>query len=95
MLHTLTMSPFRCDVPAIRRLIAVGDHVLLLEDGVIFALAGTKTLSILINSSAYIYALRVDLLARGLMSRVSSQVEIISYTDFVMLVLENPQQVSW
>ncbi|VFP78621.1 Protein TusB [Candidatus Erwinia haradaeae] len=95
MLHTLTMSPFRCDVLAIRRLIAVGDHVLLLEDGVIFALAGTKALSILINTSAYIHALRVDLLARGLMNQVSSQVEIISYTYFVMLTLENPQQICW
>ncbi|VFP87829.1 sulfurtransferase complex subunit TusB [Candidatus Erwinia haradaeae] len=95
MLHTLTTSPFRCDLSAIRRLIAVDDHVLLLEDGVIFALEGTKSLLMLINTSAYVYALKVDLLARGLISHISSQVKIISYTDFVTLTLQHPQQISW
>lgn len=95
MLHTLMTSPFRCDIPAILRLLAEGDDVLLLQDGVIAALDGSTTLVALLSVPINLYALREDLEARGLFAQISSKVVAVSYTDFVQLTVRNPQQMAW
>ncbi|CCP04675.1 putative tRNA 2-thiouridine synthesizing protein B [Erwinia amylovora Ea644] len=95
MLHTLTTSPFRCDFPAILRLLAADDDVLLLQDGVIAALEGSAALEALLNAPINLYALREDLQARGLIAQISPRVAAVSYTDFVKLTVRNPQQMAW
>ncbi|ADP10554.1 MULTISPECIES: sulfurtransferase complex subunit TusB [Erwinia] len=95
MLHTLMTSPFRCDLPAILRLLAAGDDVLLLQDGVIAALEGSVALEALLKAPINLYALKEDLEARGLLAQISSRVTVIGYTDFVQLTVRNLQQMAW
>jgi len=95
MLHTLMTSPFRCDVAALRRLLADGDDVLLLQDGVIAALEGSPALEALLNAPISLYVLQEDVEARGLSAQISTNVTTVGYTDFVALVVKNPQQMTW
>lgn len=95
MLHTLMTSPFRCDLNAMVRLLAEGDDVLLLQDGVIAALAGSPALEVLLHAPISLYALKDDLDARGLFGQISTSVTAVSYTEFVALAVKNPQQMTW
>lgn len=95
MLHTLMTSPFRCDVTALLRLLADGDDVLLLQDGVIAALEGSPALEALLNAPISLYVLQEDVEARGLSAQISTNVVSVGYTDFVALVVKNPQQMTW
>ncbi|ROR08577.1 sulfurtransferase complex subunit TusB [Erwinia sp. JUb26] len=95
MLHTLMTSPFRCDLNAMLRLLAHGDDVLLLQDGVLAALAGNPALEVLLHAPISLYALKEDLDARGLFGQISTSVTTISYTEFVALAVKNPQQMTW
>lgn len=95
MLHTLMTSPFRCDLSTILRLLASGDDVLLLQDGVIAALEGSAALEALLNAPINLYVLKEDLEARGLLAQISSRVTVVGYTDFVQLAVRNSQQMTW
>lgn len=95
MLHTLMTSPFRCDLAAMVRLLAEGDDVLLLQDGVIAAVAGSPALEVLLNAPISLFVLKEDLDARGLFGQISTSVTPVSYTDFVTLVAKHPQQMTW
>lgn len=95
MLHTLMNSPFRCDWAAMVRLLSSGDDVLLLQDGVIAALEGNPALEVLRKASVSLFVLQDDLDARGLSGQISNAITVISYTDFVTLVVKNAQQMNW
>jgi len=95
MLHTLINSPFRCDFTALLRLLAAGDDVLLIQDGVLAALQGSQPLASLLNAPISLYVLQEDVSARGLSAQISSSVTTVSYTDFVALTVKNPQQMTW
>lgn len=95
MLHTLMSSPFRCDLAAMLRLLADGDDVLLMQDGVIAALEGSKALEALLNAPISVFVLKEDVDARGLGAQISTRVTAVSYTDFVTLVVKHPQQMTW
>lgn len=95
MLHTLMTSPFRCDLLALLRLVAEGDDVLLLQDGVIAALEGSLALEALLNAPISVYVLQEDLDARGLAAQISSKVTVVGYTGFVKLAVSHTQQMTW
>ncbi|CAO98216.1 sulfurtransferase complex subunit TusB [Erwinia tasmaniensis] len=95
MLHTLMTSPFRCDLSAILRLLAAGDDVLLLQDGVIAALDGSAPLEALLKAPINLYVLKEDLEARGLLAQISPRATVVGYTDFIQLAVRNPQQMAW
>lgn len=95
MLHTLMTSPFYCDLSSMLRLLAEGDDVLLLQDGVIAALEGSSALEALLNAPISVYVLQEDLDARGLIAQISTRVITISYTDFVTLAVRHSQQMTW
>lgn len=95
MLHTLMTSPFYCDLSAMLRLLAEGDDVLLLQDGVIAALEGSSALEALLNAPISVYVLQEDVDARGLIAQISTRVITISYTDFVTLAVRHSQQMTW
>lgn len=69
-------------------LLADGDALLLIEDGVYAACPG-------IGVRAPCHALADDLEARGLTGRVESTVEILSYDGFVELVEHHRPIVTW
>ena len=91
MLHTVNKSPF--DRSAFTSCLATaqaGDHILLFEDGVIAARAGTKFEPMVKEAlgSRKIYALGPDLKARGI-DRVVEGVEICDYAGFVSLAADH------
>ncbi len=64
------------------------DAVLLIEDGVYAARAPTYT-------QARVYALREDVLARGLADRLATGIDLIGYEEFVQLACDHQPIVSW
>ncbi|KEY58697.1 sulfurtransferase complex subunit TusB [Serratia sp. DD3] len=95
MLYTLSRSPTHCDLPAMLRLMASGDELLLLQDGVLAGLVGSASLDLLLNAPISLYALQDDLEARGLDGYFSHKIAIISYTDFVRLTEKHHSQIAW
>ncbi|NIG79312.1 sulfurtransferase complex subunit TusB [Klebsiella sp. Ap-873] len=95
MLHTLRHSPFQCDITEILRYTQPGDDLLLIEDGVIAALNGSRALELLLSAPITVHALQEDVEARGLVAQISSKVERVGYTDFVRLTIKHSQQFTW
>lgn len=85
MLYTLATSPFNCDFSAILRLITDKDAVLLMQDGVATAILQSPFLDALQKTGAQLYALDVDINARGLQNTLSPAVSVITYQGFVKL----------
>ncbi len=69
-------------------LLADGDALLLIEDGVYAVCAD-------IDASTPCHALADDLEARGLMNRIVNAIEILSYDGFVELVERHQPVVTW
>ncbi|MCS3406195.1 MULTISPECIES: sulfurtransferase complex subunit TusB [Gammaproteobacteria] len=95
MLFTLSRSPLQCDLPALLRLTSSGDALLLLQDGVLAALAGSAPLDLLLNAPISLYALEDDLSARGLSGYISHNVTVIGYNQFVELTEKHRSQMAW
>ncbi|CAI1878003.1 sulfurtransferase complex subunit TusB [Serratia proteamaculans] len=95
MLYTLGRSPTQCDLPALLRLAAAGDDLLLLQDGVLAGLAGSAHLELLLNAPISLYALKDDLEARGLVGHFSHKITVIGYNHFVELTEKHRSQMSW
>jgi tRNA 2-thiouridine synthesizing protein B len=92
MLHTVNKSPFQNSaLENCLRLARDGDVILLLEDGVYAAAAGTVKSSLIEQAVKRhaVYVIEADLKARGLGSLVK-EVRVASYGDFVDLVEKHP-----
>jgi tRNA 2-thiouridine synthesizing protein B len=92
MLHTVNKSPFQNSaLENCLRLLREGDVILLLEDGVYAASAGTVKSSLIeqaIKRHA-VYAIEADVKARGLDNLIQG-IRIASYGDYVDLVEKHP-----
>ena len=99
MLHTVNKSPFeRNALESCIRLAKAGSSVLLIEDGVIAAMQGTKYSGTLSDAMANItfYVLGPDLKARGLSeSNIVEGVKVVDYDGFVDLTANNESVQSW
>ncbi|MBA5237137.1 MULTISPECIES: sulfurtransferase complex subunit TusB [Pectobacterium] len=95
MLHTLSCSPYHADLDTLLRGLDKGDALVLLQDGVIAALAGGNIIYRLLDSAVPLYALRPDVVARGMTEQISNSVVLIDYNEFVQLTVEHPQQLAW
>jgi tRNA 2-thiouridine synthesizing protein B len=95
MLFTLSRSPTQCDLPALLRLAAPGDDLLLLQDGVLAGLAGSAHLELLLNAPISLYALQNDLEARGLVGHFSNRITVVGYNHFVELTEKHRSQMAW
>ena len=92
MLHTVNKSPFQNSaLESCLCLARQGDVILLLEDGVYAAVAGTIKSSLIEKAVKQnpVYAIEADLKARGL-DNLIKDVRIVGYTDFVDLVEQHP-----
>jgi tRNA 2-thiouridine synthesizing protein B len=76
------------------RVAAADDSVLLLEDGVYAAAAGLEPAASR-NDECRLYALQVDVVARGLAGRLAEQIELVSDDEFVALVVAHQPIVTW
>ena len=95
MLHTLRTSPWHADITGMLRLMDEGDDLLLIADGVLAAVENSHFVEILRTAPISIYVLNEDVQARGLCAQISSDVIMVSYTDFVRLTVKHPVQMSW
>ncbi|WP_058910338.1 sulfurtransferase complex subunit TusB [Entomohabitans teleogrylli] len=95
MLHTLSRSPWQTDLAALLRMLAPGDDVLLIQDGVLAALSGSAPLELLRGAPISLSVLMDDVRARGLAAQISSDIRQVSYTDFVTLTVKHTSQMSW
>lgn len=92
MLHTVNKSPFQNSaLENCLRLARDGDVILLLEDGVYAAAAGTAKSSLIERALKRhaVYAIEADLKARGI-GNLLKEVRSASYGDFVDLVEQHP-----
>jgi len=91
MLHTVNKSPFSNGaLDDCLRFAKAGDSILLLEDGVYAAAAGSTQSDKMAKAIAdyAVYAISADVSARGL-KRIMDGVKVINYGDFVDLVEKN------
>jgi len=99
MLHTVNKSPFeRNTLESCLRLATDGSAVLLMEDGVYAALAGTAKSGMVEShtSSLKFYVLEADLTARGLNEKpLIDGVKTVDYSGFVDLVTNNDASQAW
>ncbi len=98
-LHTINKSPFdRNSLDSCLRVISDSDAILLIEDGVYAATAGTSfanTVKAAAKSHA-VYVLGPDLSARGMKEDgIVEGVKVVDYEGFVDLVTENDKVNSW
>ncbi|AIN47409.1 sulfurtransferase complex subunit TusB [Candidatus Palibaumannia cicadellinicola] len=95
MLYTLSYSPYDCDIATLLRTIRLKADLLLWADGVIAGLKNSPILYMLKTAPLTLYALKNDILARGLYDYFSYDILIINYTEFVTLTEKNQQQIAW
>ncbi len=99
ILHTVNKSPFdRNTLEGCLRLMTADSAVLLLEDGVYGAMAGTSKSQMLEDAmkNVSVYVLGPDLKARGVEEgRLVDGVKVIGYDDFVDLVCEKDTVSAW
>lgn len=95
MLHTLRHSPWQCDIKGLLRMLGEGDDLLLIQDGVLAAIEGSRFVEILNNAPITVSALKEDIDARGLVGQISAKIDAVSYTDFVNLTVKHTTQMSW
>ena len=99
LLHTVNKTPFeRNSLESCIRLAVKGSSILLTEDGVYGAIAGTAKSDLVANAMGdiSIYVLGPDLDARGISKdKVIDGVKVVDYDGFVDLVAEHKATQAW
>ncbi len=98
-LHTINKSPYtNSALASCAKICAASDAILLLEDGVLGAVKSSpqaEALKQLIQRGTRVFAISVDIKARGLSERLLESIELIDYDDFVQLTIEHRCIQSW
>lgn len=98
-LHTYNKSPDAGEqrLKACLRMLAAGDSLLFLEDGVYAAAQMGKDTELrnMLPAGVALYALAPDLAARGISAKIPADFSNIDYSDFVRLCLAHPRVVNW
>ena len=96
LLHTVNRSFDASDALAsCLRSAASGSSLLLIEDGVFAARAAAPALAEAARRGIRCFALREDVLARGLDGRIDRAVELVDYKGFVELCAECHAVQAW
>jgi len=96
MLHTINKAPHAHDCfDACLRVCGDNATIVLIEDGVYAAIADSDAAQRLCTQAKAVYALQPDIDARGLSTRIASQIRTIDYAGFVQLCCEHPTIQSW
>lgn len=98
MLHIVNKSPTQTrSLESCLRMVMPEHAVLLIEDGVYAAIAGTplETKVRAASINVKFFALKPDLDARGVTARVLDCVTLVDYSGFVDLVAEHGTPNSW
>jgi tRNA 2-thiouridine synthesizing protein B len=95
ILHTLHCSPSSAAFADLLRVLAQGDSVLLLGDGVYAAIAGSTALAELSAREVTIHALAQDVAAAAVGSMLDGSIALADYAGFVALTEACPRQLAW
>lgn len=98
MLHIIKQSPFASDnLEKCLNLIQANDAILLIENAVTAGVNKNKlSLKIVsISSTCFLYALKPDVIARGLQDNMMLEINLIDYEQFVDLVIEHHPVQTW
>lgn len=96
ILHTVNKSPAAYSLDSCLRFLDKEDALLLLEDGVYVATAASRDkLADLIDAGIPVYAIKIDVDARGLADRLVEGVQMIDYAGFVDLCTNYKVVKSW
>jgi len=99
ILHTVNKSPFeRNSLESCLKFASEGAAILLMEDGVYAALAGSSAESLVKTGFGKVsfYVLGPDLKARGLREdRLIDGIKVVDYAGFVDLAVENDKVQAW
>jgi tRNA 2-thiouridine synthesizing protein B len=94
ILHTLNASPVTSAFSDCLRVIATGDALLLMGDGVYAAIANTAPSALLQASGAEIYVLGPDATAAGVNNLVEEATRV-EMDNFVALTERFTRQLAW
>lgn len=98
IIHIVNKSPYSHNcLSECLRFIGEHDSLLLIEDGVYAATANTEASQSLerLATSVNCYALKPDILARGICDKLSPKVAPVSDKEFVQLVAKHRSVQSW
>jgi tRNA 2-thiouridine synthesizing protein B len=95
MLHTINKAPHANCFADCLRVCDAGAAVLLIEDGVLAAIAGSAAAAQLRASGCRVYVLLPDAQARGIAERIDSDMAAVDYAGFVQLCSEHAVVQSW
>ena len=96
MLHIVNKSPFANNsIKSCINIIDSASAILLIEDGVIAATKNKLSIIDSIASQGRVYALKNDIEARGISSKIATDIKLINYVGFVDLVVKHGTTVSW
>ncbi len=98
MLHIVNKSPSQTgSLASCLRMALPGQAVLLIEDGIYGATAGSSSEAAVRAAAGKVkfYALKPDLEARGMTARALEGVTLVDYGGFVDLVAEHGTPNSW
>ncbi|MCP5161910.1 MAG: sulfurtransferase complex subunit TusB [Hahellaceae bacterium] len=98
LLHILNKSPKNTSITQqCLNALLPGDKLILIEDGVYQALP-TTTMNPLLDAlqiKGEIYVLEADVISRGLQNRLSEQVKLATFEDFVTLTEACTHTLTW
>ena len=92
-LHTISGSPRSGLLDSCLKLICPGDGILLIQDGVYYGCL--PYLLDCVSRDNAIFALREDLLARGVLSKLAERIDPVGYRRFVELTIDYDKVISW
>jgi len=92
-LHTISGSPSSGLLNSCLRLVCPGDGILFIQDGVYHG-SPPRLLDCVPQDNA-LFALREDLVARGLSDRTSDRITPVGYDGFVELTVNYDKVISW
>jgi len=98
MLHIVNKSPFQTStLDTCLRMAQPGNALLLIEDGIYAATAGSATEERVRQACATlkVYALQPDMDARGVTAKLIDGVTLVDYEGFVDLTVEHSTSHSW
>ncbi len=92
-LHVISRSPSKNLLESCSSLLRPSDAILFIEDGIYYCTG--ENVERLAAMGFSIYALREDLIARGLIDQSTHAAELIDYNGFVGLCCQYEKVVSW
>jgi tRNA 2-thiouridine synthesizing protein B len=95
VLHIITYPIQNNDFNGLEVSFSQGDDILLSQDGVLSALDSSDILTSLLSLTTNLWVIKEDVIARGLLEKISPKVFLVNYTGFVSLTVKHSVSISW